>query len=47
MTMNDVTGALPPFPDDVSTHPLLILDYDKLRVGDKAEEVRLNVTLDI
>ena len=40
MAANDVTGTLPPFPEDVPTHPLLVIDYNKLKAGDKAEQVR-------
>ena len=40
MAANDVTGTLPPFPEDVPTHPLLVIDYDKIKAGDKAEQVR-------
>jgi len=38
MAANDMTGKLPPFPDDVPTHPLLVIDYEKLKAGDKAEQ---------
>ncbi|KAG7439376.1 Clavaminate synthase-like protein [Guyanagaster necrorhizus] len=31
----------PPFPDDVPTHPLLILDYQLLKQGDETEKERL------
>lgn len=27
----------PPFPDDVPTHPLLVVDYELLKAGDKSE----------
>ncbi|KAL1659399.1 hypothetical protein GGF50DRAFT_16260, partial [Schizophyllum commune] len=27
----------PPFPDDVPTHPLIIIDYERIRAGDPAE----------
>jgi len=33
--------TLPPFPDDVPTHPLLVVDYGLLKVGDKNEIDRL------
>ncbi|OAX31655.1 Clavaminate synthase-like protein, partial [Rhizopogon vinicolor AM-OR11-026] len=33
--------TLPPFPDDVRTHPLLIIDYQLIKAGDKDEENRL------
>ena len=33
--------TLPDFPDDVRTHPLLIIDYELLKAGDKEEENRL------
>lgn len=32
--------TLPPFPEDVRTHPLLIIDYDLIKAGD-TEEVDL------
>ena len=44
MAANDVTGMLPPFPDDVPTHPLLVIDYKRLKAGDKAEQVRPNAS---
>ncbi len=31
----------PPFPDDVPTHPLLVIDYRLLQEGDAAEKERL------
>jgi len=31
------TMSLPPFPDDVSTHPLLVVDYQKLVEDDPSE----------
>ncbi|OAX37526.1 Clavaminate synthase-like protein [Rhizopogon vinicolor AM-OR11-026] len=33
--------TLPPFPDDVRTHRLLIIDYELVKAGDKDEENRL------
>lgn len=33
--------ALPPFPADVRTHPLLIIDYELLKAGDPTELDRL------
>ncbi|KAI8990726.1 Clavaminate synthase-like protein [Trametes punicea] len=30
-------ASLPPFPEDVPTHPLLIVDYELVRVGDEQE----------
>ncbi|KAL0575856.1 hypothetical protein V5O48_006106 [Marasmius crinis-equi] len=33
--------ALPPFPDDVPTHPLLIIDYEQLKAGNPDEIDRL------
>ncbi|KAF7288796.1 Alternative oxidase [Mycena chlorophos] len=33
--------SLPPFPDDVPTHPLLVVDYALVQAGDKAEVERL------
>jgi len=33
--------TLPPFPTDVHTHPLLVIDYDLLRAGDPTELDRL------
>lgn len=34
-------GDLPPFPTDIHTHPLLIIDYELLKKGDTAEIDRL------
>jgi hypothetical protein len=34
-------NTLPPFPNDVRTHPLLIIDYNLIKAGDKEEEDRL------
>ena len=31
----------PKFPDDVPTHPLVVLDYQLLRAGDKDEVDKL------
>ncbi|KAK0467576.1 hypothetical protein IW261DRAFT_1553855 [Armillaria novae-zelandiae] len=31
----------PPFPDDVPTHPLLVIDYELLKAGDVSETERL------
>ncbi len=31
----------PPFPEDVPTHPLLIIDYELIRQGDENEIDRL------
>jgi len=33
--------TLPPFPDDIRTHRLLIIDYELVKAGDKDEENRL------
>ncbi|KAG9226501.1 hypothetical protein CCMSSC00406_0005832 [Pleurotus cornucopiae] len=33
--------AFPPFPDDVPTHPLLIVDYALIKAGDEAEKNKL------
>ncbi|KIK37266.1 hypothetical protein CY34DRAFT_26078 [Suillus luteus UH-Slu-Lm8-n1] len=33
--------TLPPFPDDVQTHPLLIIDYELIKAGDREEIDRL------
>lgn len=30
-------NSLPPFPEDVPTHPLLAVDYDLVRSGDQGE----------
>ncbi|KAF8589979.1 Clavaminate synthase-like protein [Ramaria rubella] len=38
MAADDVTGTLPPFPDDVPTQPLLVIDYEKLKAGDQTEQ---------
>ncbi|KAH7924784.1 Clavaminate synthase-like protein [Leucogyrophana mollusca] len=29
--------TLPPFPDDVRTHPLLIIDFERIKAGDREE----------
>jgi hypothetical protein len=42
MAANDVSGKLPPFPDDVPTHPLLVIDYEKLKAGDETEQVSVH-----
>lgn len=31
----------PPFPDNVPTHPLLVVDYSLLKAGDEAEKAKL------
>lgn len=31
------TVAFPPFPDNVPTHPLLVVDYQLLKAGDQTE----------
>lgn len=33
--------ALPAFPTDVPTHPLLVIDYELMKQGDKDEIDRL------
>lgn len=33
--------VLPPFPDDVPTVPLLVIDYELIKAGDKSELARL------
>jgi len=33
--------ALPPFPTDVRTHPLLVIDFALLKAGDSTELDRL------
>jgi hypothetical protein len=33
--------ALPPFPTDVRTHPLLVIDFGLLKAGDPTELDRL------
>lgn len=30
-------NLFPPFPDNVPTHPLLVIDYDLIKVGDVEE----------
>jgi len=35
------SGELPPFPDDVQTHPLLVIDYQLIAAGDEGEKERL------
>lgn len=32
---------IPPFPDDVPTHSLLVIDYERLKRGEMAEKVLL------
>lgn len=43
MAANDESGNLPPFPEDVPSHPLLVIDYEKLKAGDKVEQVPSNI----
>lgn len=38
--MQDLT-TVPPFPDDVPTHPLLVIDYELVKQGDQAEVDKL------
>jgi hypothetical protein len=33
--------TLPPFPEDVPTHALLIIDYERIKSGDTEEIERL------
>jgi hypothetical protein len=33
--------TLPPFPEDVPTHPLLVIDYELIKSGDATEMERL------
>ena len=33
--------AFPPFPDNVPTHPLLVVDYELIKRGDEAEKDKL------
>lgn len=33
--------VLPPFPDDVPTHPLFIVDYELIKSGDELESEKL------
>ncbi|KAF7309357.1 Clavaminate synthase-like protein [Mycena indigotica] len=35
------TNTLPPFPDDVPSHPLLVIDYALIKANDEAEKERL------
>ena len=39
-TMPGLT-TIPPFPQDVPTHPLLIIDYQLVKAGDEEEVDRL------
>ncbi|KAI9059090.1 Clavaminate synthase-like protein [Trametes sanguinea] len=39
--MPGITTTLPPFPDNVPTHPLLVVDYELLKVRDKDEVAKL------
>ena len=29
--------TLPPFPDDIPTHPLLVIDFELVKSGDRLE----------
>ena len=40
ITMPGIT-SYPPFPDDVPTHPLLVVDYQLLKAGNRDEVARL------
>ena len=40
MSMPGLT-SLPPFPEDVPTHPLLVVDYELIRAGDREEIEKL------
>jgi hypothetical protein len=31
------TTTFPPFPADVPTHPLLVIDYERIKAGDQEE----------
>lgn len=31
----------PPFPEDVPTHPLLVVDYALIQAGDETEKAKL------
>jgi hypothetical protein len=33
--------ALPPFPEDVTTHPLLVVDYELIKAEDVNESQKL------
>ena len=33
--------AFPPFPENVPTHPLLVIDYQLIKAGDEEEVDRL------
>ena len=33
----DCFPGLPPFPEDVVTHPLVVVDYLKVKAGDQEE----------
>ena len=35
------TATRPPFPEDVPTHPLLVVDYGLIEAGDESEIDRL------
>ncbi|KAF8526839.1 Clavaminate synthase-like protein [Hysterangium stoloniferum] len=37
MDIDSPVNELPPFPDDVPTHPLLVIDYEKLKNDDASE----------
>jgi hypothetical protein len=33
--------TLPPFPEDVPTHPLLVIDYQRIKTEDEEESKKL------
>jgi hypothetical protein len=40
-TKTGIDGGLPPFPADVPTHPLFVIDHARIEAGDEAEVDRL------
>lgn len=33
--------SFPPFPEDIPTHPLLVVDYELIKIGDLHENEKL------
>jgi hypothetical protein len=40
-TTSDTAMSLPPFPEDIPTHPLIVIDYQKLLEDDAVEIEKL------
>jgi hypothetical protein len=41
LTASTMSTEHPPFPEDVPTHPLLVIDYELIKAGNKHEIERL------